>query len=245
MGTVNGRILVIDDEEAVRKSFVLALQKTGCPVDVAESGEKGIEMFRARPYDLVFLDLRMPGLDGLATLRAIRALSPAVPVYIVTAFHQAFLDGLEAAEQAGIVFELLQKPVESSQIRLLAGNILAGSGAGADGRLRPQEQPAAAADGTRQPPATQGTVFQLRLYVAGQTQRSRDAMRDLSALLEATMAGRYSLVIVDVLKEPEQAREYDVFATPTLVKSNPPPVRKVVGNFRDPERVLAGLGMRP
>ncbi|OGS55486.1 MAG: hypothetical protein A3K19_17915 [Lentisphaerae bacterium RIFOXYB12_FULL_65_16] len=88
-------------------------------------------------------------------------------------------------------------------------------------------------------------MFQLRLYVAGQTQRSRDAMRDLSALLEATMAGRYSLVIVDVLKEPEQAREYDVFATPTLVKSNPPPVRKVVGNFRDPERVLAGLGMRP
>lgn len=229
MGTTNGRILVIDDEETVRKSFVLALEKTRCTVDVAESGEKGIEMFRARPHDVVFLDLRMPGMDGVATLRAIRAVSAMVPVYVVTAFHQAFLEGLGAAAQDGMAFELLQKPVESSQIRLLAGSLLAGVGGGGGG------------GGVE----TGEVVCQLKLFVAGHTQRSKDAIRNLSVLLDTTLKGRYLLTTVDVLRNPELAKGYDVFATPTLVKTDPPPVRKVVGDFRDREKVLSGLGIKP
>jgi CheY-like chemotaxis protein len=228
MGTANGRILVIDDEEAVRKSFLLALEKSRCAVDVAESGETGIEMFRACNYDLVFLDLKMPGMDGVTTLRAIRAVSASVPVYIVTAFHQAFLEGLGAAERDGVEFDLLQKPVEAGHIRLLANNLIAGGAGGAAGAA-----------------ATTEALWQFRLYVAGQTQRSREAARSVSALLETALPGRYSLAIVDVLRTPDAAREYDVFATPTLVKTEPPPIRKVVGDFRDRGKVMAGLGIKP
>lgn len=117
------QILVIDDEEGVRKSFVLALEDEPCEVTAAASGEKGIEEFKAKKFDLVFLDLRMPGMNGVETLRAIRGLNRDVPVYIVTAFHEEFFEDLKKANQDGIEFELAEKPITAEQIVMIVKGI--------------------------------------------------------------------------------------------------------------------------
>lgn len=109
-------ILVIDDEEAIRKSFVLALEDSGYTVDAAESGERGIELHKEKPYGAIFLDLKMPGIDGIQVLRRMREKDKRVPIYIITAFHEEFFKELKAIEAEGINFELLRKPVESAQI---------------------------------------------------------------------------------------------------------------------------------
>ncbi|MFC1895737.1 response regulator [Thermodesulfobacteriota bacterium] len=120
------RILVIDDEEAIRKSFLLALEDTGYQVDTAESGERGLELQKNTGYDLIFLDLKMPGLNGVETLRELRKMDGSVPVYIVTAFHGEFLDQLKSVEEDGIGFEVLRKPIGADEIVLLAKSILEG-----------------------------------------------------------------------------------------------------------------------
>lgn len=113
---MKNRILVIDDEEAIRKSFVLALEDSDYQVDTAESGERGIEMEKNEGYDLIFLDLRMPGLNGIETLRGLRKVTPDLKVYIVTAFHQEFLSDLQELRSEGISFELLRKPIGMEEI---------------------------------------------------------------------------------------------------------------------------------
>ena len=120
------RILVIDDDEAIRKSFMLALEDTVYEVDTAESGEKGIEMEQKSKYDLVFLDLKMPGLNGVETLRGLRKIDKDVPVYIVTAFFKEFFEGLKSAEEDGIDFQVLKKPIGAEDIVLVAKGVLEG-----------------------------------------------------------------------------------------------------------------------
>jgi len=113
-------ILVIDDEEVIRKSFILALDGTGYNVETAESGEKGIEKARENNFDLIFLDLRMPGLDGVQTLRELWKLGQTVPIYITTAFYDDFIDQLQSAADDAISFYLLKKPVDGDEIRSIA-----------------------------------------------------------------------------------------------------------------------------
>jgi DNA-binding response OmpR family regulator len=120
------RILVIDDEEAIRKSFVLALEGTEYQMDTAESGKKGIEMEKGGKYDLIFLDLKMPGLNGVETLRELRKIDEGVPIYIITAFYEEFFEELKGAEKDGIEFEVLRKPFSGDQILLTAKSILKG-----------------------------------------------------------------------------------------------------------------------
>ncbi len=118
------RILVIDDEEAVRVSFTLALGDAGFEVDTAESGEKGLQMKKDAEYDLIFLDLKMPGMNGIQTLREIRKTDKEVPIYIVTAFHKEFFGELKIAEKERLDFELLKKPIGTEEILLLTESIL-------------------------------------------------------------------------------------------------------------------------
>lgn len=113
---MNKRILVIDDDEAVRKSFILALEDTAYLVEAVESGEKGIQKVEDTSYDLVFLDLKMPGLNGVQTLRQLRQMDSHVPVYIVTAFHKEFFKDLKMLSEEGIAFDLLRKPIGSDEI---------------------------------------------------------------------------------------------------------------------------------
>ena len=118
------RILVIDDEEVVRTSFTLALGGAGFEVDTTKSGEEGLQMKKDAEYDLIFLDLKMPGMTGVETLREIRKTDKEVPVYVFTAFHKEFIDQLRIAEVQGLNFEVIKKPVGSDLIVTLTKLIL-------------------------------------------------------------------------------------------------------------------------
>lgn len=117
-------VLVIDDNEAVRDAFELALDDSGYAVEKADSGERGLEMVLSNKPDLVFLDLRMPGMDGVEVLREIRGADANLPVFIVTAFHQEYLDRLNDAKNDGISFELARKPLSGDQIRAIVKTVL-------------------------------------------------------------------------------------------------------------------------
>ena len=123
---MNKRILVIDDDEAIRKSFLLSLEDSDYFVDTAENGSKGVELFKAGRYDLAFLDLKMPGMNGVETLRKLREIHKEIPVYIITAFYGEYFAELKAAQADDIDFEVLKKPISSDEIALIAKAVLEG-----------------------------------------------------------------------------------------------------------------------
>lgn len=90
-----------------------------------------------------------------------------------------------------------------------------------------------------------GEVWDLRLYVAGQTPRSLEAFANLKRICEEHLAGQYRIEVVDLLKQPQLAKGDQILALPTLVRKLPEPVRKIIGNLSDTERVLVGLDLRP
>lgn len=120
------RILVIDDDRFVRESFKFALEDEDYSLDEAESGREGVEKLSAQKYDLIFLDLRMPEMDGVQTLRELRKIDKEVQVYIITAFHQEFFDQLKEAEEDGINFELVRKPLNNETITFIIESVLSG-----------------------------------------------------------------------------------------------------------------------
>ena len=86
-----------------------------------------------------------------------------------------------------------------------------------------------------------GEYFILRLYVAGQTAKAIAAFDNLKTICEAELKGRYEIEVIDLLENPKLAREDQIVALPTLVRKLPPPLRKVIGDLSDTERVLVGL----
>ena len=121
-------ILVIDDDLAIRKSCKLALEDVGYKVDTAESGEAGISMASGTEYDLILLDLKMPGINGVETLIRLRDLGHKIPIYIITAFHEEFTDQLRVAADKGYEFEVMQKPMESRDLTNITKAVLDGVG---------------------------------------------------------------------------------------------------------------------
>ena len=87
--------------------------------------------------------------------------------------------------------------------------------------------------------------WQLRLYVAGQTQKSLAALSNLKCLCEEHLAGKYEIELVDLLENPQLARGDQIVAIPTLVRKLPEPIRKIIGDLSNTERVLVGLQLRP
>ena len=85
----------------------------------------------------------------------------------------------------------------------------------------------------------------LKLYVTGLTSRSQRAVATLRGLCDAELAGRYELLVVDVLERPELAELDKVLATPTVIKELPMPERRIIGDLSDPGRVLAALDLHP
>ena len=88
-------------------------------------------------------------------------------------------------------------------------------------------------------------VWELRLYVAGQTPRSLQAFANLKRICEDHLGGCYQIEVVDLLKNPQLAQRDQILAIPTLVRKLPEPVRKIIGDLSDVERVLVGLDLRP
>jgi circadian clock protein KaiB len=86
-----------------------------------------------------------------------------------------------------------------------------------------------------------GEVWFLRLYVAGQSPRSLDAFANLSRLCDEHLAGRYEIEVIDLIEHPELAKADDILAIPTLVRRLPEPLRKIIGDLSNTERVLVGL----
>jgi circadian clock protein KaiB len=83
--------------------------------------------------------------------------------------------------------------------------------------------------------------YQLRLYVAGQSARSIAAVSNLKRLCEVHLEGRYAIEVIDLLERPHLAKADDILAIPTLVRRLPPPIRKIIGDLSNVDRVLLGL----
>ncbi|MDI1482826.1 circadian clock KaiB family protein [Polyangium sp. y55x31] len=88
-------------------------------------------------------------------------------------------------------------------------------------------------------------IWELRLYVAGQTRKSLLALGNLRRLCEEHLAGKYHIEIVDLLQHPQLAEGDQILAIPTLVRRLPEPIRKIIGDLSNTERVLVGLDIRP
>ncbi len=86
---------------------------------------------------------------------------------------------------------------------------------------------------------------ELRLYVAGQTSRSLAAIDNLKRICEKNLKGRYTIEVIDLVQNPQLARADQIVAIPTLVKELPPPLRRIIGDLSNSERVLIGLDTRP
>jgi circadian clock protein KaiB len=87
--------------------------------------------------------------------------------------------------------------------------------------------------------------YKLRLYVAGQTARSLAAFANLKRICEEHLVGRYAIEVIDLLENPQLAEGDQILAIPTLVRRLPPPIRRIIGDLSNTERVLVGLDVRP
>ncbi|MBK7645110.1 MAG: circadian clock protein KaiB [Planctomycetes bacterium] len=98
----------------------------------------------------------------------------------------------------------------------------------------------------RKPAAVESETgrWDLCLYVAGQTPRSRTALANLKRICEVHLSPRYRIEVIDLLERPELSRSDQILAIPTLVRRLPRPMRKIIGDLSDTERVLIGLDLR-
>jgi circadian clock protein KaiB len=88
-------------------------------------------------------------------------------------------------------------------------------------------------------------TWELRLYIAGHTPKSIEAITNLKRICDQNLAGKYKIEIIDLLQNPQLAHGDQILAIPTLVRRLPEPVKKIIGDLSDTERVLVGLDIRP
>lgn len=98
--------------------------------------------------------------------------------------------------------------------------------------------------GKVKPKAALTKAYVLKLYITGQSSLSTASVRNLLRACQSYLQGRYDIQIIDICQQPELARAAQIIATPTLVKTRPAPIRKLIGNLSDQEQLLAGLGIR-
>ncbi len=98
---------------------------------------------------------------------------------------------------------------------------------------------------SKPPPKLAPSQYVLRLFVTGTTVRSARAIENLRRVCEEHLSGEYDLEVVDIYQHPNAAKDYQIVAAPTLVKMLPLPLRRIIGDLADEERVLAGLDISP
>lgn len=87
--------------------------------------------------------------------------------------------------------------------------------------------------------------YLLKLYITGHTARSERAIKNLRRICEEDLGGKYEMRVIDILEQPQLAEDEKILATPTLIKALPPPLRRIIGDLSDTERVLVGLDLLP
>lgn len=213
------KILVIDDDAAVRGAFQLVLSEIGFSVLTAMDGLQGIQLAKAERPDLIFLDLKMPGIDGVETMRRLLAQDKTLNIYIITAFAQEYMSELIRAQAEGLIFQLANKPLSGAQIRHIAKSVRSISETDKDIQK-----------------------ITLTLYVVLVNAEVQRLVNQLSQVLGATYRpGFWILNVVEVLGMPEKALEKDVFATPMLVREVPEPILKLLGDLSKMHSVLAAI----
>jgi len=100
------------------------------------------------------------------------------------------------------------------------------------------------ADAEAKAPASTSETWELRLYVTGRSPSCLRAIENLRLACEQHLAGRHRIEVVDLLENPSRAADDQILAVPTLVRQYPPPIRKIVGDLSDTDRLLAGLQLR-
>ena len=93
--------------------------------------------------------------------------------------------------------------------------------------------------------AASGCVWNLRLYVAGRTSKSVTAFENLKRMCEEHLSGQYEIEIIDLIEHPQLAKGDQILALPTLVRRLPEPIKKIIGDLSNAERLLVGLDLRP
>jgi len=88
-------------------------------------------------------------------------------------------------------------------------------------------------------------IWELRLYIAGKTPKSVSALNNLNRYCEEHLQGKYKIEVIDLLLQPQLAEGDQIFAVPTLVRKVPVPMRKIIGDLSNEEKVLVGLNIRP
>jgi circadian clock protein KaiB len=89
------------------------------------------------------------------------------------------------------------------------------------------------------------TQYVLKLYVTGKNALSQTAIANLARICEGELGGQYEMEVIDILERPQLAEDERIFATPAVIRQLPPPLRRVVGDLSDKEKVLVGLDLRP
>jgi CheY-like chemotaxis protein len=213
-------ILIIDDDPAVRGAFSLILDDAGYEVREADGGLAGIERVKELRPDLIFLDLRMPGIDGVETLRRLKAIDENLNVYIVTAFAEEYMDQLKVAYGEGLHFQIASKPLSSAQIKNIVASTI-------DPIIEAEKQ---------------HHKLILTLYIVSLNDEFKQFIERLSTALSSTYAPEdWKLDVVEVLYMPEKALANDVFATPMLVRELPEPILHVLGDLSRMPSILAAI----
>lgn len=117
-------VFSIDDDESVRDAFSLALVDEPYEVQGFEHGKDAIEAATKNRPDLVFLDLNMPGMDGVEVMNELFKVDPTIRIYVVTAFADEYMERLREARNSGLTFQIASKPILDEQIRLIAASSL-------------------------------------------------------------------------------------------------------------------------
>ena len=111
---LSASVLVIDDEEIMREILQTLLEREGCQVSLAASGEDGLALAHAQPFDVAIVDVMMPGIDGIETLDELRKLDEDLPVILITAYGS---DEIASEAEAAGVFDYVPKPFDNQVVR--------------------------------------------------------------------------------------------------------------------------------
>lgn len=87
--------------------------------------------------------------------------------------------------------------------------------------------------------------YLLKLYITGHTPRSERAIANLERICEEELGGQYEMLVIDILERPQLAEDEKILATPMLIKQLPPPLRRIIGDLSDTDRVILGLDLQP